>query len=227
MKWIAAVGATLMLAACTTTAVRVSNDAGRPPPGAKILLVQPDVELSLLTVSGIAETKADWSATARGNLASDVDSAMSERSLHTVSFDPTSAQTGRVGQLLRLNSAVGESIMLFNYAAYKLPTHESGFDWTLGDGTKALADAYGADYALFITARGTYASDGRKALAVGAALLGVSVPLGHQYVYASLVNLHTGKVVWFNIAVAGPDADMRDAQGARSLVASVLKDAPL
>ena len=78
-----------------------------------------------------------------------------------------------------------------------------------------------------MTANGTYASAGRKALMVGAALLGVSLPLGHQYAFASLVDLKTGRIVWFNVANAGPDADMRDPQGSKILVGALLKDAPL
>jgi hypothetical protein len=62
---------------------------------------------------------------------------------------------------------------------------------------------------------------------VGAALLGVSVPLGQQQVFASLVDLRTGRVVWFNVAVAGPQADMRSQEGAQSLCRSLLKGVPL
>ncbi len=62
---------------------------------------------------------------------------------------------------------------------------------------------------------------------VGAVILGVGLPTGGQQVYASLIDLKTGKVVWFNVAVAGPDADMRDPEGAELLVESMLKDVPL
>ena len=80
---------------------------------------------------------------------------------------------------------------------------------------------------LFIHGAGAYSSGGRVAVVVGAALLGVSLPTGGQQVYASLVDLKTGKVVWFNVAVAAPGADMRDPEGARVLVGSMLKDVPL
>jgi uncharacterized 2Fe-2S/4Fe-4S cluster protein (DUF4445 family) len=62
---------------------------------------------------------------------------------------------------------------------------------------------------------------------LGAAMLGVAVPLGSQQVFASLVDLRTGQVVWFNVATAGPNADMRSADGAAALTTAVLKGAPL
>lgn len=62
---------------------------------------------------------------------------------------------------------------------------------------------------------------------VAMALLGQAVPTGSQRVFASLVDLKTGKIVWFNMAIAGADSDMRDVDGAKRLTSAVLKDAPL
>ena len=64
-------------------------------------------------------------------------------------------------------------------------------------------------------------------MVIGAAALGVSLPMGGQEAYASLVELKTGKVVWFNQAVAGPTADMRSPEGAKLLTEALLKDLPL
>lgn len=58
------------------------------------------------------------------------------------------------------------------------------------------------------------------------ALLGVGMQGGGQSVFASLVDLRTGRVVWFNVANAGP-ADMRDPAGAQALTTSLLQGAPL
>ena len=49
---------------------------------------------------------------------------------------------------------------------------------------------------------------------LGAAMLGVSIPPASQTVFASLVDLHTGQVVWFNVTIAGLSADMRTTEGA-------------
>jgi hypothetical protein len=80
---------------------------------------------------------------------------------------------------------------------------------------------------LFITCRGTYSSDARKLAMVALASLGKPLPPGHQTVFASLVDLRTGKVVWFTAAVAGFEADIRHREGADRLAAALIKLAPL
>jgi len=190
------------------------------------MALQPEVQLSLLTAGGVQEPRADWSKTAQANLASEIESQLKQRSHGLKMLEADSVMEGRTGQLLRLNEAVGQSILLFGYAI-KLPSKGKEFDWTLGEGAKALGEVQGADFALFINARGTYASGGRIATAIGLSMLGVSVPLGQQVVLASLVDLKTGRVVWFNVAVAGPNADMRKPEGAAELTTSLLKNIPL
>ncbi len=53
------------------------------------------------------------------------------------------------------------------------------------------------------------------------------MPLGSQLVFASLVDLKTGRVVWFNSSLAGPSADMRNPEGAAALTTALLKNIPL
>ena len=122
---------------------------------------------------------------------------------------------------------VGRSIQAFSYGYIKLPSKRGPFDWTLGEGARALQPSDDVRYALFVTGRGSFASAGRKTASVAAALLGVSMPLGHQAVFASLVDLRTGQVVWFNVARLGADTDIRTAEGARTLAAALMKGAPL
>lgn len=227
MKRLLIVLACLMAAACTTTSTRLAAAVETPPAGTTVLLVKPDIELALLTASGLKEPRADWTQQGTENIASHVQQSLSSASHTFTAVDPEDAMGGRTGQIMRLHEAVGQSILQFDYAGIKLPTKAEGFDWTIGEGAQALRDTYHADYALFVYGRGSYASAGRVATMVVASLIGASVPLGSQQVFASLVDLRTGRVVWFNVAVAGPNADMRDPEGARSLVASLLKDAPL
>ncbi|MDP2260074.1 MAG: hypothetical protein Q8J89_10200 [Caulobacter sp.] len=229
MKRLAALAAVcLMVAACTTT--NVKSAAGlpdAPPQKARILLIEPDVRLSVILASGLQEPRADWSASARANLQAAVEQSLRTRSHAYTLFKPEENMDGRAGQLLRLNAAVGQAIMLHSYGPFPLPAKGKAFDWTLGEGATALGGAAEADYALFIHGAGSYSSGGRVAVMVGAALLGVSLPTGGQQVHASLVDLKTGRVVWFNVAMAAPGADMREPEGAGLLVESMLKDAPL
>lgn len=217
----------LLAAACTTTDSRVAMGVGAPRAGATVLVVKPDVQLSLLTTIGMNEPRADWSAQATDELSTALGERLAGSSYAIRPIDPEEALGGRSGQLLRLHEAVGSSIATFEYGPYRLPTKQRGFNWTLGEGAFTLAEAFGADYALFTYGGGSYASGGRIATMVVLSAFGVGIPLGSQQAFVSLVDLRSGQVIWFNSAVAGPHADMRDPEGARSLVESLLKGAPL
>jgi len=219
--------ACLFLAACTTTNTRLADKAPvKPAAGARILILQPDIELSLLPVAGAPEARADWSSQARENINRELKAATAAKSHQFRELDPSSVEDPRVLQLLRLHEAVGNSIQGFNYGLYSLPTKKD-FSWTLGSGAQTLGQTYDADYALFTFGRGSFSSGGRKAAMVGAALLGVALPSASQVAFTSLVDLKTGKVLWFNVAVAGTDSDMRTPEGAKVFTAALLKDAPL
>jgi hypothetical protein len=220
----AALAVSVLLAACTTTSTQLAfKDAPKPPAGARIVLLQPDVHRALLTAGGVQEPRADWSRQGKDNLAAEMQASLEARRHAFQMVDPETAMEGRTGQLLRLNEAVTQSIPVFGH----IPTKKGEFVWTLGDGAQALGSAYQADYALFVTARGSYASSGRVVAMIGMAALGVGIPLGSQSAMASLVDLKTGRIVWYNTALAGPNADMREPEGAKALVTAMLKDAPL
>jgi hypothetical protein len=88
-----------------------------------------------------------------------------------------------------------------------------------------LAQASGARYGLFTWVRDSYASAERKVMMVGLAILGVGIGGGAQVGYASLVDLETGQVLWFNqlISVMG---DLRDEKSAVASVDNLLAGFP-
>lgn len=219
----------LVLAGCTTSRARIAAPALMTPvtAGSTGLLVQPEARLALLTAASQIERRDDWSRDAAAHLATGFQAELSKRDHPFSLVDLSGQMEGRTGQVLRLNEAVGDTIQTYAFGAQRLPTKAGGFDWTLGDGTRLLRGDSGADHALFITARGTWSSPGRKVLMVGAAIIGTTIPMGSQTLSASLVDLRTGRVIWYNQAVAGPADDMRTAEGAHALAASVLKGAPL
>jgi hypothetical protein len=221
--------ACVAIAGCTHTKVKSAAPAMLVQPAAdsKGLLIHPDVQLSLLTASGMEAVRKDWSTAAEANLTSAIVEDLKARSHPFELFDPQASMQGRTGQLLRLHEAVGDSVQFFEYGDSKLPTKKKKFDWTLGEGTRLLRQEKGADYALFVTGRGSYATTERKILSVGALLLLQNVPLGKQQVMASLVDLRTGRLVWFNVTTAGSGTDIRTPVGARDLSRSLLKDIPL
>lgn len=194
------------------------------PANSRILIMQPDVQLSLLTAGGQPEPREDWSIAGRDNLARGLEAAVTRQHHVASTLDPQTAMDGRIGQIIRLNDSVGGAI-LFN-RTLKLPTLRGNPHWTLGEGVQELATTYQADYALFTVARGSYASGARAAVAIVGLVAGVYIPMGGQQTFVSLVNLHTGEIVWFGFESAG-GSDMREVLGATAVVNKILADAPL
>lgn len=224
IKRICALAALAFLAACAATSPQTFSGQFEPPPAnSRVVVMTPNVQLAILTAAGMPEPREDWSVAGRDNLAAGIAAHIQSESHTPSALDPSTAMEGRVGQIIRLHDAVGASLM----QRAMLPTQRDRFEWTLGEGVTELGEAHDADYALFIGANGTYASAGRVAAAVGLAVLGVGVPLGGQVAYASLVDLRTGNVIWFNTVVAAPNQDMREADGAESLVQTLMRSAPL
>jgi hypothetical protein len=95
----------------------------------------------------------------------------------------------------------------------------------LGPDVKAIAQKHGADYALFSYYRDYQATGGRVAFAVLAAVAGVGVSRGQEFGFASLVDLQSGDIVWFNQVTAGV-GELREKDGARATVEALFKNLP-
>ena len=217
----------MLLPACVSSRVlETTNEFTAIERDAKILLIEPDVELSMLKASGLSETRADWSDEGKKMVLAEISRQLGGQGHDLVEYeiDPAS---DRELQLVKLHAAVGDMIYVHRILGEPLPTKKNLFDWSLGPGVQALAPEEEADYALFLFARGQYASAGRQALAVGVFVLGGLASTGGQAAYASLVDMTSGDIVWFNISSTGPGTDMRKPEGAKQLVDGVLKGIPL
>lgn len=225
---LAALAALVLASACATSQPKTfSGEFTHPPAHSRVLVMTPDIQLSLLTAAGLPEPREDWSRSGRDNIAEGLRLYVESRGHTQRALDPSTAMEGHVGQLIRLHDAVGQSIIAFNYLPTSLPTKRDRFEWTLGPGVQEMATTYEADYALFVVARGSYASSGRVAAAIGLAVLGVGVPLGGQQAFASLVDLHTGNIIWFNVVAAAPSEDMREADKGQALARRLMSTSPL
>ncbi len=191
-----------------------------------------DVELSVLTASGLEEPHAEWTETGRQNVVAALKDELTERNIKTVSYGDDSSASYQIAaddeQLVKLHEAVGSSIMLHKYVPnYALPTKRERFDWTLGDGVQSLRDSHDADYALFVHARDSFSSDGRVAMNILFAILPGPAPQGgRQTAFASLVDLNSGEIVWFNV-LQSTVGDLRDPKQAREAVSHLLDSSPL
>lgn len=223
---------TLMLASCVSTRVRTATDASGAALHLRgsVVLIDPDIELSEVTTGGMQEPRREWTQTARQLYPDAVRELLALHGARLLpDFRPPVAMpaSDRVRQLLLLHQAVASSILVHSQAGSELANKLNRFDWTLGPGTQLLQQATGADYGLFTYIRDSYTGSGRAAMRViGALLLGGDIGGGEQIGLASLVDLRTGQVVWFNLLQAQA-GDLRNAAGARDTVAHLLKDIPL
>ncbi len=196
----------------------------------RILLMPPDIELYEMTMGGMMEPKADWTASALKNVTEAIRQELKAHHDTMISYKEApdgSSEFKDHQQLIKLHEIVGASIMKHQYPTlWQLPTKEDNFEWTLGQRTTRLKEKYRAQYGLFVYMRDSYASAGRVGLMIGMAVLGVGIPLGQQTGFASLVDLQTGDIVWFNRMVSGA-GDLRELNLARSSVQNLLEDFPL
>ncbi|HEX2117356.1 MAG TPA: hypothetical protein VHM01_23370 [Alphaproteobacteria bacterium] len=195
----------------------------------RILLMPLNVELSEMSAAGLLEPKAEWTGAAQKHIVTALRAEKAKRSIQMLEFEEDKApadQRDDLLQLTKLHGAVGQSIMAHQYVEpLALPTKQGKFEWSLGPSTRALKDVYGADYALFVFVRDSYASAGRAAVIVLGAILGVGIPGGAQVGFASLVELETGNVVWFN-RLARPSGDLRTEAAAQETVQTLIAGLP-
>ena len=202
----------------------------KPAAGTIIMVAKPKVSLALLTAAGTRDPKVEWSDNAQKYLSEAVNKALIDKAYKTNAIDVDQIANSEAVQVIKLNSSVISSIAM-NSGLLKLPT-KTTFDWTLGEGA-ALLVPQGTDpasaprYLLFIEASGAYSSGGRAAMAVFAAAAGTAIPLGYQVVTASLVDLKTGKVIWYENNFVGSGVDIRTAEGATTQITTLFKKLPL
>lgn len=202
-----------------TLSTNINNDT-------KVLLMPLDVELSLLTASGMTELNAEWTENAKTYMKSAIETRLSEKDLVLMDYNsPTDDVASTNVQLEKLHQAIGYNVLLHHFGPVALPSKQKKFDWTMGESASLLKQQTGADYAMFVFVRDSYATGGRLAMQIGLALLNVHVQGGTQIGFASLVDLNTGDLVWFNRLIS-TSGDLREEPPATKTVANLLDTLP-
>lgn len=231
MRWLTLAALSLCCGCMAVSEVKTSSGSVRTVGSERILLVEPDVELGEVTAGGAIEPRADWTLAARRNLEQALRQRLQDTGDELLVYQPPLDEPERLrryDQLIKLHTAVGRSILVHGYIPrYRLPTKGDRLDWTLGPGVRDLAEGFDAHYALFVTMRDSYTSYGRAAVMALAVVLFGQVPYGGvQQGFASLVDLRTGQVVWFNV-LRDDGGDLRDPVETLETVRLLLKDVPL
>ena len=229
-----ALAAFVTLGGCVQTRQYADVEFTAPQGDYDLIVMRPVVEVGTVTAGGLVQPNAEWSQQARTHLVEALRRYETERGGRTVFLDSRSGLDGvppeTVANLERLFIAVGNSIILHRYMGAELPTKRRlGIDWTLGEDAVAFGQATGMEYALFLHAEDSIASTERTAIqivGIAGCVIGFCAPQGGggQSAYASLVDLRTGEVAWFNILQTSSllpgvrFGDLRTADGAEQLV---------
>jgi hypothetical protein len=194
------------------------------PMGAKVALMPADIELFLISAGGVMEPKADWTEAASKHFRAAL--LEKNRQLGLASVELGEGDADELAEINNLHGAIARAIAIHHFGGLALPTKEGRLDWSLGDVVRLIKEKTGADYALFSWLRDSYASDERKAMMVGLALLGIGLGGGTQAGYASLVDLNDGRVLWFN-RLQRMSGDLREPEKAAETLEALLLQFPV
>jgi hypothetical protein len=229
----------LLFSGCVETRQYADMQFTPPQGDYKLLVLRPDISVGSITTGGMIEPRANWTEQARASVTEALRAQQAARGAQTLFIERRTELPGvsaeELAEVERINLAVAQSIVLHKYLGEYLPTKRGkGLDWTLGQDAVRLGQKSGYDYALFLHAEDQVASTGRVALAVlgvAGCFVGFCAPnIGGatQLNYASLVDLKTGQVVWFNVVRAGSQVpgikfgDLRTPEGAEQMIERLL-----
>lgn len=195
------------------------------PKGGTIIIMPTDIELFQISAGGVLEPKAEWTAAASQHFRTLLDDKRKRLDMKSVFLSEKDAD--EFAEINTLHAAVARAISQhhFGLSSMKLPTKDDKLDWSLGEPVRAIKQKTGADYAFFSWIRDSYASGERVVTMIALALLGVGVGGGVQVGYASLVDLNTGQILWFN-QLTRQSGDLRELEKARETLDALLTNFP-
>ena len=200
-------------------------------PSGRTLLLPLSVKVKEMSAGGLEDEVGEWSQSARDHIRAALQSGtVIDGPFELVDLDGLSnAEDVVVEEHLALfnvvaGGALGHTMIQPVDAAWApKATH---FDYTLGPGLAFLRDRTGADRALVIFGEDVISTAGRKATFVVGALFGVAVPLGHSFLLAGIIDLHSGDILWMDYAVSGGDETFLDRQDINEMLHELFSDYP-
>ena len=191
----------------------------------KILLMPIDIEICELTIAGICEPNASWTKESKKNIILGFEEILKNKNASLNKYNKKD-QNNEIVQLIKLHTQMGQEIINNEYGSMELPTKEN-FDWSIGNKVKLLKKKHKSDYGIFIFFRDQYSSTQRVIYNIVTAILfpGIIPIGGSQLAFASLVNLNTGDIVWFN-GYYRSVGDVRDLKSARDTVSKIFEEFP-
>ena len=196
------------------------------PRNARIVVMPVDIELFSVSAGGILEPRADWTEAAARNFRAAMHAK--QQAIGTAVVEWGDVDSDDVAEVNALHAAIARAISMHHFGDrwLSLPTKDGKLDWSMGEAVMPIKRKTGADYALFTWLRDSYASGERIATIIIMALLGVGMGGGMQIGYASLVELETGRVLWFNELLRA-SGDLREPPKAAETLEALLVNFPV
>jgi hypothetical protein len=227
---LSAAGTALLLAfAVAGTAFAQSRNMaagfGALPKNAKVVIMPTDIELFSISGGGVVEPKADWTEAATKHFKTAL--VEKKKSLGVVAVELSEKDADEFDEVNALHAAVARAIAQHHFGPgfMNLPTKDGKLDWSMGESVIVIKQRTGGDYALFTWVRDSYVSGERVAAMIALAMLGVGVAGGQQVGYASLVDLNTGQVLWYNRLLRAT-GDLREPDKAKETLNALLDNFP-
>lgn len=200
-------------------------------PQKRLLLMPINIVLSLRTADGTSVVAADRSAIATAHFTDLIRAQILRQNIALVALPTPTDPTIR--QILHLHAALTAGPdKIGNRAALK---RLSPLRDTLGPGVRALADSYGADYAVFFYLHDRTTSGGRVMVNIAANILLAVLSTGRvQQPYSeadrtgclSLMNLYSGDIVW-NHCLSDTSGDLTDRDDADIFLQTLFRGMPV
>lgn len=199
--------------------------AAASPMNPKVLILPPDVVVSLRNAGGSTEPRADWSDQVRGELVGALEEFLYGRGVQFVPYGDDGILDNHLDIIRDAN---------VNMDAVQLSQGGGSIDaerkYALGRANKDMLTDYNADYLLVSVVRANVASAGRQAVAILGAIGGVSFETSSAEFRVGLFDLRDGQLKWANFdPFALPDLGnltKADAEDWQEAVAHLLVEIP-
>lgn len=192
----------------------------------KVVVIPASVRVFEVTAGDVKEEVPEWSTEASNNVLKSVSDAISKDS---------SMQEVKMPRL----SAADAEVVDEHMALYKLVVNTASktdlehkvkrFDFGIGPGLSTLQRKTGADAVVMVYGRDHVSTAGRKTKAVLGNIPFVNIftgappELGHSYIHIGMIDLKTGDLLWMNSEYRDGASNLRDANDANDIVATVFE----
>ena len=170
-----------------------SSSALSVPMNSSVLILPPDVLISLLNAGGNAEPRSDWSKEVQASLEVAIQGHLYQKGVRFIPYGKSELTDNHVGILRQANVLMD---------AIELSQVKQGITseriYAFGKGSLEDLKPFDADYALVTVLRANKASGGRTAVAILGAFAGATIETNTAEFRVGLFDLRDGQLKWAN-----------------------------